>query len=111
MSPRVDQPVAGFYRRRLVKNGPWVAVLIVHGRPRDPVTGEELDRSPRWQAWLDGKEVDVFQVWPECSGAPIDKAEYLHLRNVSDWAREHAPYAPEAQPRQSINHNKLPPIF
>jgi hypothetical protein len=111
MTPRTDQPIAGFYRRRLVKGGPWVPVLIAYGAPLDPVTGEELDRSPRWQAWSGGREIDVWNLWPDCSGEPITKAEYTHLRDVGEWAERHAPRSPEANPTRAISLNQMPTIF
>lgn len=107
----VDTPTAGFYAMRLVRNGPLVPVRIWYGPPHDPVTGEELDRSHRYQAELGGKPTDVDRVWPWCAKHPIDEAEYRYMLGVSQWAAEHAPKEPEAQPRQPVDLGTMKPIF
>lgn len=109
-APRVDIPEAGFYRRRLVKDGPLVAVRIEHSVARDPVTGEQLDRSPVWLAWCNGGEVDVFDVWPGCSGEPITEDEYRYLLSLKEWAEQNDRTAPEANPRKPIDMTLMPPI-
>lgn len=111
MTPRVDEPTAGTYRRRIVKGGAWCAVKIWYGQPADPDTGELLDRSPRWQATINGREVDVWDVWPECSGEPISDEDFRLLIATNRWADQYAPASPEANPHKSIHVTKLPPIF
>lgn len=59
------------------------AILIWHGPPIDPETGEELDRSPRWQALRDGTEVPIDDVWPLVRGREITQEEYEELRRVA----------------------------
>lgn len=99
-APRADVPVVGFYRRRLVKGGPWVAVRIWFGPPRDPVTDELLDRSPRFQALRSGLEVDIWAVWPECSGEPLTETDYYKLLA-----------SPSTDPLMPVNLNFAPTIF
>lgn len=111
MAPVTDEPVAGYYRAKLVRGGPWVAVRIWHGSPRDPVTGEEMDRSWRWQAERNGEPCEVWRVWPYCAGEPINKAEHDYLLQLRDWAVQHAPEAPEAAPKSRIEFNRLPVPF
>lgn len=106
-----DEPQAGFYRGRLVKGGPWVPIRIWFGAPLDPLTGEELDRSHRWQAERNGEFVEVDAVWPFCAADAINEAEYRYLLATNQWAAEHAPDAPEAAPRQKIDLNRLPTLF
>jgi hypothetical protein len=107
-----DQPVAGYYKRRLVKNGPWIPVRIWFSAPTDPhQPGETLDRSPRWQAELDGREIGIWDVWPACSGHPIDEAEFRYMIATAAHARKHEPHMPEADPDRSIDLNRLPPLF
>lgn len=110
VAPRVDQPEEGFYRTRLVKNGVWVPVKITYGPPRDPDTGETLDRSWRWTALRAGEEVDVFDVWPGCSGAPITEEEYEFQLADAAWARKYAPIDPKANPRKAVDLNAMAPI-
>ena len=90
----------GFYRVKLVKGGPWVAVRIWLGEPRDPVTGDLLDRSPRHQAVRNAIECDVWQVWPNCCGEPISEEEYHKLLAN-----------PPIDPLIPINLNAMSPVF
>lgn len=107
----VDTPTAGHYAMRLVRNGPLVPVRIWFGPPHDPVTGEELDRSPRYQAQIAGKEADIDRVWPWCAKNPIAENEYRYMLDVSQWATEHAPREPEAKPREPVDVTTMRPLF
>lgn len=106
-----DVPEEGYYKGRLVKGGVFVAIRIWFGPPLDPLTGEELDRSHRWQAERNGAQVEVEAVWPYCAAHRIDKAEHDYLLATSKWAVENDPSAPEAAPRQAIDLNAIPPLF
>lgn len=99
----VTTPVAGLFRHRLTSGGVAVAVRIWFGPPKDPVTGEELDRSWRWQAEADGHYIDFDRVWPVCAGSPIDEKEYSRLLSQSDWARQHAPRSAVADPLRKVD--------
>ena len=80
-----DKPVAGFYKRRLVKGGPWVGVelkLAPSADPSDP--SNEMDRSPRWQALVCGVEADPYETWISCCSHPISKDEYDNMTVKSD---------------------------
>jgi len=93
----VSEPEAGFFRYRLVSGGVIGGVRIWYGPPLDPVTGEEMDRSWRWQAEFDGEPVDLDRVWPDCVGRPISEDEYRALVARREWAREHAPHSAYAE--------------
>ena len=96
-----DKPVAGYYRMKTYRGGPWLPVVIWFGTPADPETGETLDRSLRWQARLAGREADVWEIWPSVAGREIDAAEYERLLG-----------APETEPNTPITPlHKLPSIF
>lgn len=113
MSPApliVDQPQEGYYKTRLVKGGVWCPVRIWYGQPLDPVTGELLDRSPRWQALRNGEEYDAASVWNWCCGNPISEADYNHMMAVKEWAEKHAPDEPEANPRRAIDLRTAAPV-
>ena len=113
MAHDVSLPVAGFYRYRLSGGAVRGAVRIYYGPPRDPVTGEELDRSWRWMAELNGEPVGDFdRVWPVCIGAPIAESLYRRYCRRLVWARSHASDSAYADPAKkydplSIN-NPLP---
>jgi|SRR5580765_5045783 len=118
---RPDVPVAGFYAMRLARAGIEVAVRIWFGPP--VVDGEELDRSPRWCAEVDGrtdKTVDGCRVpidpldddvWPFCTARTIDQAEFDFLTRRAAWARRYAASHPAARPRRAIDLRSLPPLF
>jgi hypothetical protein len=73
----VDSPESGFYE---MKDGDrWAAVAIWFGPPNDPETGEELDRSYRWQARRNGQEADPWELWPYVCARPISQEQYLEL--------------------------------
>jgi hypothetical protein len=77
-----------------------VGVRIWHGPPLDPVTGEELDRSWRWQAQANGELVEFDDVWPGCAGDPITERQYREYAAQQRWAQQHAPDSSFANPRQ-----------
>ena len=104
-----DTPIAGHYRTRLRSGAIRVGVRIWHGAPLDPVTGEEMDRSHRWQAHVNGAYIELEQVWPKCADEPIDAAEYAHLCKLSAWADTHAPQI--ADPYRRIDPLQSPMMF
>lgn len=106
-----DQPVAGFYRMRMRSGGAFVGVRVWNGAPLDPVTGEELDRSHRWQATVNRNPVNLDRVWPKCAADPVDEAEYQYLCTVHQWAKENAPDSPQANPMRRINPLTAPTPF
>lgn len=107
-----DQPQTGLFKRRLVKDGAWVPVKIWYGAPLDPDTGEELDRSPRWQA-LEGDRPsdDVPHTWLYSCDHPIDKAEYDYLMALGRYSVAHDPESPEARSHKPIDLHRLKPVF
>ena len=109
--PQIDQPVAGYYRTRLVRGGPWCAVRIWYGPTHDPETSEPLDRSAHWQATVNGIEQDAYEIWPWCCDKPIDEAEFRYLTGLSAHAKTWEPSAPEAQPTKRIDFNRTKPVF
>lgn len=102
-----DRPVAGFYKWRLVRGGPWVVVEIWRGFPRDPVTGETIEHGAfTWRASENGRQVDVFKVWPGCAMHPIDRKEAERLT-----AKKADPEAPENYPRDKVDLGRMKPLF
>lgn len=94
-------PVAGFYRMRLGAGTIRVGIRIWYGPPRDPVTGEELDRSWRWQAVADdGDLLDLEQVWPACAREPISEADFKARVHRRAWAQQAAPQSGYADRRK-----------
>lgn len=109
---RDDTPQAGFYRMKLVRNGPWCGVRIWYGAPSDPDNpGQLLDRSHRWQAEINGWACQIERVWPWAAGRNVDEAEYRYLVALSSHAKEHAPEMAEADPMKPINPLTIPVPF
>lgn len=98
-----DVPVAGFYRTRLVKGGMMVGVRIWYGAPLDPVTGEELDRSHRWQALVNDGAIDLERVWPGCADDPISEADYRGYCARQRWGEKAAPETAYADPTRKLD--------
>lgn len=109
-----------FYRARLVKGGPFIGVMTFFGGPL--VDGEELDRSPRWQAVVrtekNGRAILMGDQLPiEVEGVmlrniePVAETEYRFLVAHAEWATAAAPYHPVAAPSSAIDFNTLPVRF
>lgn len=98
----VSEPKAGFFRHKLRSGGVVGAVRIWHGPPHDPVTGEEMDRSHRWQAEFLGEYAEFLDVWPACAGDAneITEAEYRALIARKEWAKTNAPASAYANPKR-----------
>lgn len=84
-----------------------IPVRVWFGPPCDPDTGEEMDRSPRWQVkvgfdMLAGEPVRVgplriealSDIWPACARNPIDEAEYRYRMERASWAAQYDPEDP-----------------
>lgn len=106
-----DTPTAGFYRMRLARGGAFVGIRVWYGAPLDPETGEEMDRSWRWQATANGEPINLDRVWPACGNDPISKADHDHLAKLQAWARDHAPESGLADPRQRLDPLSTPMMF
>lgn len=103
-----DQPIAGFYRMRLRSGGVMVGIRIWFGQPKDPVTGEIMDRSLRWQAEANGGAIDLDRVWPRCAGDPVTEAEHDYLMKLQAWGEAHAPAGPQANPDKPVDFLTAP---
>lgn len=114
-APRsLARPAPGLYRWRAVKGGPVVAAAIEYGPPRDPDTGEPLDRCWYWSALVSGKPVGDPEVTPSNtvwaiheSGEFIDQETYDLLVAQAQWDEQHRPSAPMANPRKRIDLGTL----
>ncbi|MFE3839199.1 hypothetical protein [Pseudogemmobacter sonorensis] len=73
-------PQCGYYKRRLVRGGPWVAARIWCEREVCPETGE-LAAPERMRCEVDGQISDAVDNWTHLT--PISRDEYeaiLHRR-------------------------------
>lgn len=99
---------AGYYEiQRWRSNKVPLPVRIWFGVPADPLTGEPLDRSPRWQiavggVLLDGDPViiggatfaELSDVWPRCGRHPISADDHDYMVGRAAWAASHDPLDP-----------------
>ena len=94
--PINEVPQAGYYKRRLIKGGPWVPVAIWIEQKVDPETGELLDPEVIKCA-VDGKIADPVSQWGYVCADPISETDYKRLADkVKSEMRDgsHAPYRP-----------------
>jgi len=105
------QPECGFYRRRIVKDGPFVPVRFWLHQQIDRVTGE-LTEDERLRCQVNGQEIigadNIEQQWVYCANHPISEAEFAFMCARADWAEEHAPNDPHAQPQLAIDWDTVP---
>ena len=104
-------PVSGFYRTRLVRQGPWVACRVWwEDGERDPETNELLS-DQILRCTVAGTDVDPWEWWPRLCLYPIDKAAYDYMVADAEWARKYAPHHPKANPTKPVNAALMPPLF
>jgi hypothetical protein len=117
------RPAPGFYMLRLRSGAPWVPALIFQlcpmvipqpmgvAGPHPDDWCRPLDRSPRFEARLDGKRVDLDRVWTARSLRPVSRAEFeFRSGPLRRWAREN-PNTPEARPHRPVDLGAIPPLF
>lgn len=80
--PRVeDEPQCGFFKRRMVRGGPFVPVAIYLDQEIDPDTGE-LVAPEELRAIVNGQPTDPARVW--AYARPISREEYDALTGIRD---------------------------
>lgn len=104
----VDRPQPGYYKRRLVKGGPWVAVRIWIEEERDE--DGELLCDQKLLCLVDGKEADAYEQWPWVAGRAIPEHEYRFMVDDAAWCRKFAPDDPKANPTKPINLRTTTPV-
>lgn len=104
-------PMPGFYKRRLVKGGPWVPARIWLFQEIDDLTGELID-DERLQAEVGGRYADPEDLWPWVCGNPISEQEYRFLAATAEWSQRNAPDEPMANAHQAVDWMRVPtPTF
>jgi hypothetical protein len=104
------EPQCGYYKRRLVRGGPWIPCRIWLFQDIDEV-GELLD-DERLQAECNGAWADPDDLWSFVAANPITEAEFKFLSATIEWTQSHAPHEPMANPRQAVDWTAVPtPTF
>lgn len=82
-----DEPMPGYFKRRMVRGGPFVPVAIWIDQETDPETGE-LTAPEKLRAIVNGRPVDPMHVW--AYARPISRDEYDALTGIRDRIEEMA---------------------
>lgn len=105
-----DEPHCGWFKRRLVKGGPFVPARIWTYQPTDDegdLVGDEV-----MQCEVNGAYADPVEAWSWICGNPITEADFNYLTAALKWSAEHAPDEPMANVKQKIDWLKVPtPTF
>lgn len=105
-----DRPKPGKYLGKLVKSGPMIPIELrdVSWRNEDG----ELMEDERFELLVCGQPSDAPEhIWPYLCRQPVSDDEYEYQLAKVQWANEYAPYRPEANPRQPVNIDDLPPAI
>ena len=104
------EPQCGWFKRRLVKGGPWVPARIWMDQPIDPDTGE-LCGDETLQCEVAGRWADPEDAWTWLCANPITEQEFRYLTALAEHCARHEPSHPSANPRQPIDHLQTPLHF
>lgn len=96
-----DEAQPGWYRRRLVRGGPFVAVAITMEQPVDE--DGELCGDETLAAWIGGNWRDPHEEWTYCAGQPITEAEFRFMEARARHAAQNVPLSPFAAPRRPVD--------
>lgn len=110
-----DDFAAGFYRFERRGHVP-VPVRAWFGPPADPNTGEQLERSWRWQFEFAGLALETYAhhvgfeaesilaaFWPASRDNTITRSEYEFLLDTAAWARANDPASPFSSARGKVD--------
>lgn len=97
---RENDPQEGYYRRRLVRGGPWVPARIWWQDGERDAAGELI--SDQVLYCMVGAELrDPYAEWTWLAGQPIGEAEYNAMQQRRDVPNPHQP----------IDHLSIKPPF
>ena len=103
------EPQCGFYKRRLVRGGPWVGARIWLESITDGAGELVADEVLRCE--VDNKAADPLGEWTHICGHPITQGEFLFLTATTRWASAHAPEHPAANPGERVDFLRAPVPF
>jgi hypothetical protein len=106
-TPAPMEPQCGFYKRKLVRHGPFVPGRIWVETPVDDLG--EADGDEVMKCVVDGRMKEPEDEWTYLCGHPITEREYNHLVKLSRYAKAHDSREPLANPARKIDLNKVPP--
>lgn len=99
----------GWFKRRLVKGGPWVPARIWMDQPVDELG--ELCGDETLQCEVAGRWADPEDAWTWLCANPISEQEFKYLTALAEHCERHEPDHPAANPRKAIDHLSTPLHF
>lgn len=102
-----DVPQCGFYKRRLIRNGPWVPARIWREARIDFET-EQPSGEDTILCEVGGDRRNADDQWNWLLNYPITTAEFTNLMETRAWVQKYAPTEPEANEDRPINWNEVP---
>jgi len=110
-SPQIThEPQCGWFKRKLVKGGPFVPARIWLDQDIDAETGE-LRADEALQCEVGGRWADAEDQWSYLAGNPISEAEFKFMTATAEYAAAYEPSNPAADPRRPINNLTTPILF
>lgn len=106
---KVNEPQPGYYRRRLVKDGPFVPCRIWVEEERDEAG--DLIADQKFFCLVNGRAADAFDQWSWLASHPISEADYEFMTEDADWCRKYAPDDPKANPTKPIKARTTKPVL
>lgn len=100
-----DEPQCGFYKRRLIANGPWVPVRIFVEQIVD--AGGELLAPERMRAQVGEHYFEPADVWPWVWNRPISQADFRLMVAETAWAKSQV--VARADPDLHVDFLTAPP--
>jgi hypothetical protein len=108
--PITHEPQCGWFKRKLIKGGPWVPVAIYLISPTDE--DGNLDGPEEMRCYVNGKAADPEDQWTYVADKPITLQEFDYLVDLAGWAKKNDDREPLANPTKKINHLETPiPVF
>lgn len=105
--PIPDAPQPGWYKRRLIRNGPWVPARIWRHPEIDFVTDKPSGRD-MLLCEVNGERREAELQWGALCLRPISEVDFNFMVKNAVWAKAHAPHEPEANPEKPTNWNTVP---
>ena len=101
----------GWYKRRIVKGGPWLPARIWMEQPIDAETGE-LTGDEILHCEVAGKERDADNEWMFlCTGA-IPESEYRYMTAMAEWSRQQPrEWESPPEPARRLKMKDIPRLF
>jgi hypothetical protein len=113
-NPRdISRPRASWWLMRIVKDGPSTVPARIYWTDAEP--GEPSNKLDRWPlpflaAEIAGKVADIDDIWSR-RGVEIDEQEFNYRMADMNYARDHAPAEPIANPTRKVDIRSVPIPF